>query len=132
MRDVVLAQHGGQLSVRQDRVVVHGGRWAAEAWGRPGPGDTGLATAASKSGGGNTNASGAAALASRLRHARVTVAGSVGCARRVGRSHAAGKQPVQTGPALGVGGAELVSLDVTNRQDWLEEKEKRGLIRSQS
>lgn len=29
VRDVVLAQHGGQLSVRQDRVVVHGGRWGA-------------------------------------------------------------------------------------------------------
>lgn len=26
VRDVVLAQHGGQLSVREDRVVVHGGR----------------------------------------------------------------------------------------------------------
>lgn len=44
--DVVLAQHGGQLGVRQDCVVVHGGQRTAEAWGRPGPSDTGRETTA--------------------------------------------------------------------------------------
>lgn len=103
---------------------------AAKAWGRPGPGDTRLT--ASECGRGNTKASGAAALASRLRHAGVTLAGSADCARRMGRSQAAGKQPAQTGPVGGAGGAELVSLDVTNRKVWLEEKERRGFSGSQS
>ena len=68
--DVVLAQHGGQLGVRQGCVVVHGGQRAAEAWGRPGPCNTGRETTASERGGGNRSASGAPPRASLPRHSR--------------------------------------------------------------
>lgn len=58
------------------------------------------------------------------RHGPVTVSG---CARRAGRSQSAGKQPAQTGLALGRGGAGRVSPDITNERDWLAANEGRGL-----
>ena len=99
--DVVLAQHGGQLGVRQGCVVVHGGQRAAEAWGRPGPCNTGRETTASERGGGNRSASGAATRASLPRHSR----GLSG--QRALRGAGAGPRrelPAQIGGALGTGG----------------------------
>lgn len=79
---------------------------SAEDWGRPGPGDTGRAAAAWEHSRDKASASGAAAPATRLRHARVMAAGSAGCARCAGRSQAAGssrRRPVQSWEQAGRG-----------------------------
>lgn len=86
VRDVVLAQHGGQLSVREDCVVVHG-EWRGPGGG-PRPGDAGRATVASERGGDSASASGAAALASRSRHTSVATPDSADCERGAGRGRA--------------------------------------------
>lgn len=132
VRDVVLAQHCGQLGVRQNRVVVHGGRGrhrkrssegvgAAQAWlHRP------------------SNSCLRAGQGQRLLHACVTLT-SQSRAPQAARAARGGakplEQPVQTGLAVGAPaagraqGAELTSLYVTIMQDWLEEGQ--GLKASQ-
>lgn len=120
VRDVVLAQHGGQLSVRQDRVVVHGGRRVAGTRGRPGAWRRGPSYGCLGARRGQRERLGRGGTrvtpASRPRHGRGLCGRRALCGAGPGRE----QQPVRIGRAVGAGGAGLTSPDVTNGQDRLE------------